>query len=200
MTTKVTARPTFCTQPMSTGTVIPTILGMVFWVFIQSAQVKAQDLFIAPLSPGSGNKDHQVEALEFTVPEEVDDVAACLGMIIGERAIAYVSSYGDQDILEDLRAPYYSYFAAVAINGLEEQEIVVTDSIVAGNSDMVINLANAGEFDIADQQRVVNCQHLISSYAIKNGALIESQGRFWDPAITENLSVIERILNTSIRN
>ena len=173
---------------------------LVLTTLIFNEHAYAQDLFIAPNASQDKEPKVSIDQENSPTPEEVDDIAACTGMILGERAITYVSSTHNRSTLEDLRAYYYAYYAAVVINQLDTTEIAFTDDILQSNNEMIINLSNAGTYGSNTQKRIMKCQHLLSAYVTVNADVIESNKDAWDPFITENLNGIERMLNTAIRN
>ena len=125
--------------------------------------------------------------------EQLDNIAACAGVVIGNGAIDFFM--GDETLFDDAADVAYSAYLSVVFSGEHNQnDLQVADQILGGNLDKVINAYNSETFDNELYEEIVGCYRALSLQILHASEIIEKNKGSWSDVKTNSINTLKRML------
>ncbi len=125
---------------------------------------------------------------------ELDNVAACSGVVIGNASIDF--SLGDESSFnEGIELAITAYLGEVLRQSSSEEDVAIADQILAASTDTIINAANTETFDSDVYERVVQCYRKIGMLLLKNSETILQNKETIDAVILQRVELLKRLLS-----
>lgn len=110
--------------------------------------------------------------------DRLDNIAACAGVVLGNGAVDfYLGDEASFDAAAEIA--YSAYLSEVLSGAFSQNDLQITDQILGGNLDKVINAYNSDAFDNEVYEEVV---------------VINSRGNEWQELKNTSVQTIKRML------
>lgn len=110
--------------------------------------------------------------------DRLDNIAACAGVVLGNGAVDfYLGDEASFDAAAEIA--YSAYLSEVLSGAFSQNDLQITDQILGGNLDKVINAYNSDAFDNEVYEEVV---------------VINSRGNDWQELKNTSVQTIKRML------
>ena len=124
---------------------------------------------------------------------DVDDIAACAGIVIGNAAVD-LQLDDEAAFDEGLRVAITGYLSFVSSGSFSSDDLNLADQIMASNTDMISNAANTDTYDSAVYESVVGCYRLLSLAIIISAPNVEANRALINETVSQKGSLIKRFI------
>ena len=128
--------------------------------------------------------------------ENLDNVAACAGVIIGNGAVDF--TLGNEQAFDDAaNIAYTAYLSEVYAGGYEQNDLNVADQILGANVDKIIMAHNSESFTADTYEEIVGCYRSIGKKLMDNAENIinyENNSEYWNEIKNNAIQKLKRML------
>ncbi len=124
---------------------------------------------------------------------DLDDIAACAGMIIGNAAVD-LQLDDEAAFDEGLRVAITGYLSFVSSGSFSSDHLNLADQIMASNTDIIINAANTDTYDYEVYESLLSCYRLLGLAIITTAPNIEANRALIEETVTQKGSLIKRFI------
>ena len=124
----------------------------------------------------------------------LDNIAACAGIVLGNGAIDFFM--GDEEAFDGAADIAYSaYLSEVFRGNAAQNDIQISDQILASNLDKVIAAYNSETFDNEMYEEIVGCYRALSMQLLEAAQVIIDNQDSWNEVKSASIKTIKRLLS-----
>ena len=135
------------------------------------------------------------------IASELDDLAACGGVIVGNGAGDYTLTGNEDDFRDAFFLAQIAYLGHSTSNNYGAETLKIADGIFGANTDKIIMAINSETFDSNTYEEVIACYRMIGMWygeeALDDSISSDTWNRIKNH-VTNQFSIMKRVLDAGI--